>query len=284
MRDRFGIGWRKELAAGIFDRLSEIDVVEVIAEDYFEAPRREVRALQTLAGFVPVTVHGTSLGPASAAGVEGKRLDRMARLVERVRPESWSEHLAFVRGGGIEIGHLAAPPRTELTVEGAADNLRQAAVVVGRRPMVENIATLVDPPASTMSEAAWIRGIVEASGCELLLDLHNVYANGTNHGYEPQEFLRRIPLDRVAVIHVAGGRWIEAPGGGRRLLDDHLHAVPDPVYTLLEEVASRASQPLTIILERDGKYPAMDELMAELAQARQAVERGRRRADERAAA
>jgi len=39
------------------------------------------------------------------------RLDKMARLVEQVRPQFWSEHLAFVRGGGIEIGHLAAPPR-----------------------------------------------------------------------------------------------------------------------------------------------------------------------------
>jgi len=41
-------------------------------------------------------------------------------------------------------------------------------------------------------------------------------------------------------------------------------------------------RPLTVILERDGRYPAMDVLLAQLDRAREAVTRGRRR-QERAA-
>jgi len=105
MGDRVGLGWRPELAAGILTNLDRIDVVEVIADDYFDSSTR-ARALRTLAAQVPVVLHGISLGMASTVPVEQKRLAKMARLVDRIRPESWSEHLAFVRAGGIEIGHL----------------------------------------------------------------------------------------------------------------------------------------------------------------------------------
>jgi len=284
VRDRVGIGWRPELAAGVLAHLDRIDVVGVIAEDYFEAGARQIEALQTLAGFVPVVVHGTSLGPASAVPVETRRLDHLARLVERVRLESWSEHLAFVRGGGLEIGHLAAPPRIAATVEGTVANLRRARAVVGTAPLVENIATLIDPPGSSLTEADWIQQILALSGCPLLLDLHNVYANALNHGYDARSFVREMPADRIGMIHLAGGRWISASGGERRLLDDHLHDVPDVVYGLLEEVAAAAPGPLTVILERDGRYPAMEDLLAQLDAARRAMARGRRRRDERCAA
>ena len=277
IRDRVGLGWRPELAAGIFASLDRIDVVEVIADDYFHASRSKVRALQTLASQVPVVLHGVGLGLASAVPVEGKRLEKLARLAEQVRPEFWSEHLAFVRGGGVEIGHLAAPPRTTATIDGAAENLRRARAMVGTAPQVENIATLVEPPGSRMGEAAWIREILEAEGCDLLLDLNNVFANGSNHGYAPKDFLRQIPSARIGSLHIAGGAWIPAPGGGSRLLDDHRHDVPQEVYELLEEVASVARQPLTVILERDGDYPPIGHLLAQLERARQALQQGRAR-------
>ncbi len=78
------------------------------------------------------------------------------------------------------------------------------------------------------------------------------------------------------MIHVAGGRWIGARER-RLLLDDHLHAVPDAVYALLESFAERAHQPLTVILERDGEYPAMAALLDELGRARRALKAGRGR-------
>src|SRR5688500_13351513 len=114
---RVGIGWRPELAAGIFAHLDRIDVVEVLADNYFKASRRELDALRALAAQVPVQLHGVSMGLASAYAVGTARLDKMARLIERVRPAGWSEHLAFVRAAGVEVGHLAMPPRTTATVE-----------------------------------------------------------------------------------------------------------------------------------------------------------------------
>lgn len=276
LRDRLGLGWRPELAAGILSNLDGIDIVEVIADDFFDASRRQRRALRTLAAQIPVTLHGVSLGLASSVAVETKRLDKMARLCQEIAPISWSEHLAFVRGGGTEIGHLAAPPRTAATIEGALANLICAQRVVGALPHLENVATLIDPPGSDYDEAAWVSEIISGSNGDLLLDLHNLYANALNFNFDPVDFIARIPPERIAAIHLAGGKWIGAHGA-RRLLDDHLHDVPDPVYDLLAEVGAHAPRALTVILERDGDFPSIDCLLHQLDRARLALSQGRAR-------
>jgi uncharacterized protein (UPF0276 family) len=155
-------------------------------------------------------------------------------------------------------------------------NVEHAARVVGARPVLENIATLIEPPASSLDEPAWTAAILKGAGAGLLLDLHNLYANAVNAGRDAFTLLDAMPLERVRAVHLSGGVWIDAPRGGRRLLDDHLHDPPDPVYALLERLAGLAPQPLDVILERDGDYPRMEMLLAQLERARAVVAAGRR--------
>ena len=286
LQDRVGIGWRPELASGILPAVGsgEIDVLEVLAGETMEksgsSTGERISALKFLATRVPIHIHCTNLGLAGAEEVSSRRVEQLARLVNAVEPEAWSEHLAFIRAGGIEIGHLAAPPRTKASVAAAVRNLRKAAQIVGSVPHMENIATLMEPPCSTMNEQEWISQIVATSGCHLLLDLHNLHANATNFGLDARQFLSEIPLERVRYIHIAGGKWINSPDGGKQyLLDDHLHGVDEAVYTLLTEVAARTSHPLTAILERDGAYPPMPILLHELQRARGALRAGRAKRD-----
>lgn len=256
---RFGIGWRPELAAGILANLERIDVVEVLADEYFDASAKEKRALRFVRSLVPVVLHATSLGLASPEAVESRRIEAVARVLDWLEPDFWSEHLAFVRAGRTEIGHLAAPPRNEATLEGLALNVHRVTAITGCRPLLENAASLVDPPLSTFSEHDWLRVVPKWTGCELLLDLHNLHANATNFGFDAGEAVRG--LAHVGAVHLAGGRPIE----GGRILDDHRHSVPDPVYALLAEV--EASDP-AVILERDGDYPPIECLLSEIDVAR----------------
>jgi len=271
-RDRVGLAWRPELAAAILTHLDRVDVVEVIADDYADAGSRGLRPLRTLAAQVPVMLHGVGLGLASTIDVDTRRLEAIARVVDTVRPEAWSEHLAFVRAGGHEIGHLAAPPRTGATRDGTARNVERARRIVGAAPLLENVATLIDPPGSDVDEPSFIRDTVTAARTGLVLDLHNLHANAVNFGFDAADTLPRLPLDRVGAVHLAGGRWIG------RLLDDHRHDVPDAVFVLLEALAERAPRPLTVIIERDGNFPPFASLLAEVARAREAIARGRARA------
>jgi hypothetical protein len=244
------MGWRPELAGGILSNLERIDVLEIIAEDYFEGAAR-VRALKTLAKQVPVVVHGVSLGMASMAAVDRKRLQKMARLVNQVQPES-------------------------STIESTAENLAVARAIVGSTPLMENIATLISPPASDRDEPEWLHETLVAAQAGMLLDLHNLYANSMNFGPDPNDFLARLPAERVHAVHISGGKWIgDGTSSGRRILDDHLHDPPDPVYDLLASLAERCPNPLTVILERDGDYPPIEHLLAQLDRARRALAAGR---------
>ncbi|WP_193316707.1 DUF692 domain-containing protein [Janthinobacterium rivuli] len=274
-RDRVGLGWRGELAAGILSNLAHIDVLEVIADDYYGAARARIAALRSLARQVPVSLHGVGMGLASTMPADPRRLHAMARLMKEVPAESWSEHLCFVRAGGIEIGHLAAPPRTPCSAAGAIANIALATRIVGSAPLMENIATLVQPPGSTLDEAEWLARIIHGAQVPLLLDLHNLYANAVNFGHDPEQLLQRLPLERVGAVHLSGGHWIAAPDGGQRLLDDHLHDVPSAVFDLLTVLARHAPQPLTVIVERDGNYPSFEHVLGQLEWARAALRAGR---------
>jgi uncharacterized protein len=274
VNDRFGLGWRPELAAAIFDNLDRIEVVEVIADDFFDASEKRIRALKTLGAQIPLVLHGIQLGLASSAPVDIVRAEKMARLVDHLRPDFWSEHMAFVRGGGVEIGHLAAPPRNAATVDGAQMNVRAASRLAASKPLLENIATLIDPPGSDCDEVTWTCEVLRAAETDLLLDLHNLHANSRNFDYNPVDFIKRLPAERIAAVHLAGGRWIGSPAQPV-LLDDHLHDVPDAVYDLLAEVGRRAVRPLTVILERDGRFPPIARLLEELDRARAALGEGR---------
>ena len=242
----------------------------MIADDCFEAPAPLRTALRALGRERPILLHGVGLGAASTTAIDGARAEALARAIDALEPEAWSEHLAFVRAGGIEIGHLAAPPRTPATVEGTARNFDTAARITGATPLVENVASLIDPPGSTLDEAAWLTAILDAMPCDLLLDLHNLHANACNFGFDAAAVIARLPADRIRAIHLAGGK----PVGGR-ILDDHQHDVPDPVFELLVAVGRRVPGPLTVILERDGAYPPMASLLAEMDRAREALARGR---------
>lgn len=224
-RDRFGLTWHPLLAGRILAHADRLDIVEVIPEGRFLETRRSRLALRTLSRDIPVAIHGVSLGLSSAEGVDPRRLDAFARLMDDVRPEHWSEHLAFVRAGGIELGHLAAPSRTALTLEATAENVHRACRHVGSHPMVENVATLIDPPASDRSEREWLLGLLDACPADLLLDLHNVVTNGRNLGYDPEAFVAALPAHRIRAVHLTGGADVEASSGERRILDDHRHAV-----------------------------------------------------------
>jgi uncharacterized protein (UPF0276 family) len=191
-----------------------------------------------------------------------------------------------VRSGEIEIGHLAAPPRTASTIDSTAANLDAARAMVGSLPLVENIATLIDPPASDRDEPRWLCDTLRASGCGLLLDLHNLYVNSVNFatrwGFNAHEYLARLPFEKIHAVHISGGKWI-GDEEHRRLLDDHKHDPPEPVFELLTELAARCPNPLTVILERDGSYPPMRHLLGQMQRARRAIAEGRTRREYSAA-
>jgi uncharacterized protein (UPF0276 family) len=265
-----GIGWRPELALAI-ERRADLGFVELLAEDCFAAEEVPPAITALSRRDVKIVPHGVSLSLGSAEPIERWRVDALAHLAEEVCAPLVSEHLAFVRGGGLETGHLLPLPRTRDMVKILVENIRQAEEWLPVPLALENIAALFDWPGAEMDEAAFLTAILADTEALLLLDLENVYANARNHGGNALEFLEHIPLDRVAYVHVAGG--VEMGG---LWLDTHAESIPDEVLSLVEEVCARTALP-GAMLERDDRFPSEAELNAELDTIAAAKARGKTR-------
>jgi len=274
--DKVGLSWRSELGLGILEQIQEIGVVEIVAENCLNLSSKELKAFGRMLPNTEIMVHALSLGLGSCFPVSNKHLDQVARVINSIAPMNWSEHLAFVRTDKVELGHLAAPPWSEESIEMTIKNIGAARLAIGTNPHLENIATLFHPLGSTMTEAEWTNQILARSSTNLLIDLENIYANSRNFELDPIEELLKFPLDKVEYVHIAGGHEAEDENG-KYFLDDHLHPVSEMVFLMLEELAASVPGPLTVILERDGNYPAFEVIALELSSASMALRKGRQR-------
>ncbi len=199
-----GMGWRSPLAS-LALRRADLGFVEVVAETVPSARPLPLPLEALRRRGVRVIPHGVRLSLGSACPPAPDRLAALARLAERVDAPLVSEHIAFVRGGGVEAGHLLPVPRTRASLEVLVANVSVAVRSLPVPLALEPIATLFEWPDAEIEEGAFVTELLERTGALLLLDVANLYANGRNHGYEPAALLDRLPLDRLAYVHVAGG-------------------------------------------------------------------------------
>ena len=261
-----GIGWRPELALAI-ERREGLGFIEVTAEN-IRLDDIPPALMQLVARGVPIIVHGLSLSLGGADRPDRQRLDHLARVAERLGARLVSEHLAFVRAEGMEAGHLLPVPRTREALEVIVDNVTWARRMLPFPLALENIATLVEWPGAEMDEASFLAELLERTDTGLLFDVSNMYANACNSGWDPVLALARLPLGRLAYVHVAGGTVRDD-----LYHDTHAHPVGAGPLALLEELCSRIEPP-GVMLERDDDFPRERELEAELDAIGTAIMRG----------
>jgi len=127
--------------------------------------------------------------------------------------------------------------------------------------LLENITYVFEWPDSELSDAEFLNLICVETGAGLLLDLENLYLNARNHRFDPYEFLDALPSGVVKEVHLAGGVTVEKSYLQRPVLaDSHSHPVPDGALDLLDHTLARQS-PDAIVLERDDRLDAVDEIM-----------------------
>lgn len=252
-----GVGFRPELAADLMAAPATVDFVEIVAESCFtqRASRREAAALAQL---WPVIPHGVKLSLGSAEGIDDSRVHRLAALARELRAPLVSEHVSFTRAGGSDIGHLTQLPRTREAVAVVARNVERARRLLPDIPLLlENVAWSFLWPDDELDEPTFYQEIARATGCELLLDVGNLYANAVNEGRDPVATLLAYPLDRVGMVHVAGGVLEHG-----FYFDTHAHPAPPEVIALVGEVLARRPD-VPVMIERDANI-SFAELRSEL--------------------
>jgi uncharacterized protein len=257
-----GLGYRAPHFTDLFLNQREVDFLEVTADHFFDASAERAEQLQLLRDHFTLIPHGLNLSLGSAEGIDAGYLGQFSELVAEVNPPWWSEHIAFTRAGGIEIGHLTPLPFTREAVDVIVRNVADARQSISVPLILENITYTVTLPGQEMSEAEFLRRIVDATGCGLLLDVTNLFINSANHGHDPRRWLDEAPLDAVIQLHYVG-----AQREGDHWIDSHARPVGPGIWELLEEVLARA--PVRgAILERDDDIPPLSGVLPELRTAR----------------
>lgn len=254
----FGLGLRREHYRDFLEGEVDVDFVEVISENFMVAGGQPRDILRRVRERYPVALHGVSMSLGSADGLRADYLERLRALVDEVEPLFISDHLSWSRIGRFNSHDLLPLPYTREALDTICDNIDQAQEALGRSMLVENPSSYLAYAESTMSEWEFIAAMGKRTGCGLLLDVNNVFVSASNHGFDPLDFLRGIPMERVRQIHLAG----HSQGNGL-LVDTHDSAVNDAVWSLYAHTIERCSGVATMI-ERDGDIPPLTDLLDEL--------------------
>ena len=257
-----GLGLRRTLLGSLLAMdQGSVDFMEVAPENWIGVGGRFGRQFRELTERYPVVLHGLSLDIGGPDPIDTELVRAVKTLMQEIGAPFYSEHLTYCAAEG-HLYDLLPIPFTEEAVLYVADRVRQVQDIIGQPLVLEN-ASYYAQPHSDMSEAEFIRAVLSESGCDLLLDVNNIYVNSINHGYDAIDFLDALPLERTRYIHVAG-HYDEADD---LKVDTHGADVIDPVWALLAQAYQRLG-PVPTLLERDFNLPPLAELLLEVEQVR----------------
>lgn len=260
-----GLGLRRALLGPLQDAApGAFDFLECAPDNWIGVGGRYGEALQALSARYPLVCHGLSLNLGGSAPLDDTCLQRLRRFLDEHRAPVFSEHLSYCADDG-QLYDLMPLPFTAEAVHHVAGRIRQAQDALGRRIAVENISYYA-APGQAMAEIDFVNAVLAEADCDLLLDVNNVFVNAINHRYDARDFLRRLPGERIAYVHVAG-HYDEAED---LKVDTHGAEVKPDVWALLAE-SVRLFGPRPTLLERDFNFPPFAELLAEVAMIRRTV-------------
>lgn len=235
--------------------------MEVAPENWIGVGGRFGRQFRQMAERYPIVLHGLSLDIGGPDPLDLALVRAVRQLMDEIDVPLYSEHLTYCAAEG-HLYDLLPIPFTQEAVHYVADRINQVQDVIGEPIALEN-ASYYAQPHLDLTEAEFINAVLDESGCDLLLDVNNIYVNSINHSYDPVAFLDSLPLSRARYIHVAG-HFDEADD---LKVDTHGADVIDPVWGLLETAYQRTGV-LPTLLERDFNLPPLAELLTEVEQVR----------------
>ncbi len=261
----FGLGLRPVHYEAILSESAPpaVDWFEVISENYMVPGGRPLHLLDRVRARFPVVMHGVSLSIGSTDPLDRTYLKDLKALADRIEPAWISDHLCWTGAHSTNLHDLMPLPYTEETIRHVAQRVQQVQETLGQRILLENVSSYVTYKESEMTEWEFLTEIVERADCLILLDVNNIYVSSFNHEFNPLEYLRAIPVERVQQFHLAGHEHCET-----HIIDTHDHPVVESVWELYVEAVRRFGQVSTMI-ERDDNIPPFEELVAELNRARE---------------
>jgi hypothetical protein len=259
-----GLGLRYDIAEDVLaaskEALAPVQFFEIAPENYMRRGGFFPRAADAIRERFSFLTHGLSMSIAALDPIDPEYLRGLKAYLDRINPPLHSDHLCVSGARGRMFHDLLPMPMTLSAARHAVARIREVTDRLERPFAIENITHYLVPGARRIAETELLRDVLFESGAPMLLDVNNVYVNAKNYGFDPYEFLRDLPLDRVAYLHVAGHvKSIE----DRLLIDSHGADMVDEVLAMTSWVVARTG-PIPVVLERDHNIPELTELLDEV--------------------
>lgn len=252
-----GIGLRSVHYQDILGDAASVPWFEVLSENYFGKGGLPLHYLEQVRSNYPVTLHGVGMSLGSTDPLNFEYLSHLKQLAERIEPAWISDHLAWVSAGNRYAHDLLPLPYTEEALSNFAERLLQVQDFLGRNLLIENPSSYLSYRDSDMTEWEFLQELVSRTDCDILFDVNNVYVSGSNHGFDPIEYLHALPAGRVKEIHLAGYQKQD-----NYLFDTHGFRVHPPVWELYRATIKHLG-PVPTLIEWDNDIPPFETLIDE---------------------
>lgn len=253
-----GLGLRRDFIDTFLSAETHPDFIEIAPENWMGFGGRHAKLLAQCVEKAPLLCHGLSLSIGGPHPLNIEFIKQVKTFLQQYQVPIYSEHLSYTHDGGY-LYDLLPIPMTEAAVKYVAERILRVQDILGQRLVIENVSTYLMPNAE-MTEAEFVREVIEQADCELLLDVNNVYVNSMNHGSDGYAFIQAMPKERIRYLHIAGHEQISE----NLLIDTHGAEICDPVWELLQYTYQICGVKPTL-LERDFNIPSWQQLQYELA-------------------
>lgn len=254
-----GLGLRRDSIRELLETPSpQVGFMEVAPENWIGvggAYGKQFRAFTEKNNFV---CHGLSLSIGSPAPLDEELVKQISAFMKTHGIKKYTEHLTFCSDNG-HLYDLLPIPFTEEAIDYVAERIMRVQDILGQRIGMENASYYTPAPGSEMQEIDFIKAVLEKADCELLIDINNIYVNSVNHRYDPGEFMKSLPAERIVYAHIAG-HFNEADD---LIVDTHGADIIETVWSLLDSAYEHIGV-FPTLLERDFNIPPVADLLKEV--------------------
>jgi len=257
-----GVGLRHAHYPDFLAAVPKIDWVEVHSENYFGDGGFDLHVLDTVRRDLPVSLHGVGLGLGSATPLDAAHVTKLQRLIARIEPTVVSEHLCWGATSAGHLNDLLPMPLTEAALALLCSRVDELQEALSRPVLLENVSTYLRFRDDQYEETAFLAELVSRTGCNVLLDVNNLYVNQCNHGEDAMAAMDALAVGTVGEIHLAGHRATDVA-----VIDDHGSRVASDVWALYEYALRRFGN-VPSLIEWDTDLPPLSVLLDEAQHAR----------------
>jgi len=256
-----GLGLRREkLDEMLNSDLSSVNFMEVAPENWIHVGGSYGKKFRRFTEKYDFLCHGLSLSIGGPTTLDEDFVRDIAHFMQTHQIKHYSEHLTYCSDDG-HLYDLLPIPFTEEAVHYVAQRIRRVQDIMQQEISMENASYYTPAPGKEMEEIEFINAVLSEADCGLLLDVNNIYVNSVNHLYDPIEFLKRLPAERIRYAHIAG-HYNEASD---LIVDTHGADIIDPVWDILDKAYEHFGV-FPTLLERDFNIPPVPELLNEIKQ------------------